>query len=156
MCRSFPNVKDCTETLDVLQSSLMRFLHTLQQIDPLPATTRDFFNLAAVHIRRELLDLARHFKNKRWLPLTVSDSCSTGNHNEPAAPTAADFEKWEHFHEAVAALPVEECEVVGLVFYHGWKQDEIATLLQVSERTVRRRWKDACERLRERASELVR
>ena len=148
MCKSFPNVKEWTETQDVLQNSLMRLLATLQKIDPLPATTRDFFNLAAVHIRRELIDLARHFKKKRWLPLANVGSESGRSHDEPAATTAHDFERWERFHEAVDQLPAEEREVVGLVFYHGWKQEKIAALFQVHERTVRRRWKDACARLR--------
>src|SRR5262249_60632361 len=67
MCRNFPNVRDWTETSDVLQNSLIRLLRTLQNMRPL--TTRDFFNLAAVHIRRELLDLARHYRGKAWVPL---------------------------------------------------------------------------------------
>ncbi len=46
-------------------------------------------------------------------------------------------------------LPVEEREVVGLVFYHGWTQAKIAELFDVDERTIRRRWSSACERLRE-------
>src|SRR5262245_1415217 len=67
MCRAFPNVRGWAETGDVLQSSLIRLLRTLQNMRP--ATTRDFFNLAAVHIRRELLDLARHFRGRAWVPL---------------------------------------------------------------------------------------
>src|SRR5205823_7680012 len=42
MCRSFPNVRGWAETGDVLQSSLIRLLRTLQNMRP--ATTRDFFN----------------------------------------------------------------------------------------------------------------
>jgi RNA polymerase sigma-70 factor (ECF subfamily) len=151
MCKAYPNVKEWAETQDVLQSSLVRLLRTLQQIDPLPATTRDFFNLAAVHIRRELIDLARHFRNKRCVPLDAPGG-STGSgraHEEPAAPTSQDFERWERFHEAVEKLPAEEREVVGLVFYHGWTQAEIGELFQVDERTIRRRWAAACERLRD-------
>ena len=155
MCKSFPNVKEWTETQDVLQNSLLRLLTTLQKIDPLPATTRDFFNLAAVHIRRELIDLARHFKKKRWVPLAISGSESGRSHDEPAAPTAHDFERWERFHEAVDKLPTEERMVVDLVFYHGWKQAEIAELFHVNERTVRRRWKAACAHLREQAGEVL-
>ncbi|HJZ56830.1 MAG TPA: hypothetical protein VKE74_17815, partial [Gemmataceae bacterium] len=40
MCRNFPNVRDWTETSDVLQNSLIRLLRTLQNMRPL--TTRDF------------------------------------------------------------------------------------------------------------------
>jgi RNA polymerase sigma factor (sigma-70 family) len=150
MCRSFPNVRGWTETGDVLQNSLIRLLRTLQSMRP--ATTRDFFNLAAVHIRRELLDLARHYRGKNWVPLDAPGA-NHGHqtpkpHNEPTTPQADDFDLWTRFHEAVDQLPLEEREVVGLVFYHGWTQAKIAELFSVDERTIRRRWASACERLR--------
>src|SRR5580704_7430008 len=71
MTRSFPNVRGQADTGDVLQNSLIRLLRTLQTLRP--ATTRDFFNLAAVHIRRELLDLARRCKGKAHVTLDVPD-----------------------------------------------------------------------------------
>jgi RNA polymerase sigma-70 factor (ECF subfamily) len=150
MTRAFPNVRGVADTDDVLQNSLLRFLRTLQNLRP--ATTRDFFNLAAVHIRRELLDLARRNRHRRTVPLDAADS-DTPNAPEPAAPEDAgpDSERWVRFHEAVDQLPAEEREVVGLVFYHGWTQDKIADLFQVDERTIRRRWSAACQRLRETA-----
>jgi DNA-directed RNA polymerase specialized sigma24 family protein len=46
---------------------------------------------------------------------------------------------------AVAFPP--EREVIALVFYHGGTQTQVADLLQVDERTVRRRWQAACLRL---------
>src|SRR5438270_3160971 len=127
MCRSFPNVRGWAETGDVLQSSLIRLLRTLQSMKP--ATTRDFFNLAAVHIRRELLDLARHFRGRSWVPLDQPAAAFEKNgrsHAEPASPQPQDFDVWARFHEAVDQLPAEEREVVGLVFYHGWTQARIA------------------------------
>jgi RNA polymerase sigma factor (sigma-70 family) len=45
-------------------------------------------------------------------------------------------------------LPLEEREVVGLIYYHGWTQQQIAELFNVSVRTVRRRWDTARQRLR--------
>ena len=150
MTRSFPNVRVQVDTGDVLQNSLMRLLRTLQTIRP--KTTRDFFNLAAVHIRRELLDLARRCKGKGCVTLDAPDDSDLPQAPKvlPAEPTStADFELWVRFHEAVDALPVEEREVVGLVFYHGWTQVRIAELFNVDERTIRRRWSNACERLRE-------
>ena len=45
------------------------------------------------------------------------------------------------------ALPAEEREVVGLIFYHGWEQAKVAELFQVNERTVRRRWQSAMLKL---------
>jgi RNA polymerase sigma factor (sigma-70 family) len=151
MCRSFPNVREWAETGDVLQNSLIRLLRTLQSMRP--KTTRDFFNLAAVHIRRELLDLARHFRVRNWVPLDKhvgsTDPRSGRPRTEPSTPQADDFDIWTRFHEAVDGLPTEEREMVGLVFYHGWTQAKIAELFGVDERTIRRRWATACEHLRE-------
>ena len=39
-----------------------------------------------------------------------------------------------------STLPVREREVVGLVFYHGWTQAQVAELFGVDVRTVRRWW----------------
>src|SRR5437763_7400126 len=44
---------------DVLQSALLRLLRSLEAVSP--DSTRAFFGLAAEQMRRELLDLARHF-----------------------------------------------------------------------------------------------
>ena len=50
---------------------------------------------------------------------------------------------------------VDEREVVGLVFYHGWTQAKIAELFQVDDRTIRRRWSSACQRLRDLIGEPI-
>ena len=63
--------------------------------------------------------------------------------------TTDDLDRWRAFHEAVHRLPAEEREVFMLTFYHGWTQPEIATLFQVDERTIRRRWQAASVRLAE-------
>jgi RNA polymerase sigma-70 factor (ECF subfamily) len=146
MTRAFPNVRGLVDSGDVLQNSLLRLFRTLRKMSP--RTTRDFFNLAAVHIRRELLDLARRCKGKGWVPLDVPEDAPAAPRREPAATATDDFDLWVRFHEAVDRLPAEEREVVGLVFYHGWTQIRIAELFQVDERTIRRRWSTACERLR--------
>jgi RNA polymerase sigma-70 factor (ECF subfamily) len=149
MLRAFPNVRGSADTDDVLHNSLIRLLRTLRTLRP--ATPRDFFNLAAVHIRRELLDLARKARVRRTVPLDPANSTAPGV-PEPAAPdTGPDGETWVRFHEAVDRLPVEEREVVGLAFYHKWTHARIAELFGVDERTVRRWWASARQRLREMA-----
>jgi RNA polymerase sigma factor (sigma-70 family) len=150
MLRGFPRVRDWAETVDVLQGSLIRLLHTLQEMRP--DSTRHFFNLAAVHIRRELLDLARRFTAERFVrppsPDSTNENAAAGL-SEPADNHAdhGDLDVWCRFHEAVDQLPAEEREVLGLVFYHGWTQAQIAELFQVDERTIRRRWQSACMQL---------
>jgi RNA polymerase sigma-70 factor (ECF subfamily) len=153
MLRRFPGVHRWTETGDVLQNATLRLLRALREVRP--ANTREFFSLAAEHMRRELLDLSRHFYGPQGLG---AHHASRGGHQEdpsatwePRAPgVAEELERWGLFHEAVAQLPVEEREVFGLVFYHGWTQPQIAALFQMSERTIRRYWQSACLRLTER------
>jgi RNA polymerase sigma-70 factor (ECF subfamily) len=147
MLRHFPNVREWAETLDVLQGSLVRLLHTLQNLRP--ESTRHFFNLASEHVRRELLDLARRFGGDRFARLTLvgpSDDSQRAGLDQAAdrADESEDLELWRRFHEAVEQLPAEEREVIGLVFYHGWTQAQIAELFGMDERTVRRRWQSAC------------
>jgi RNA polymerase sigma-70 factor (ECF subfamily) len=148
MLRRFPNIREWTETLDVVQGSLVRLLATLQNLRP--ESTSHFFNLAALHLRRELLDLARQFGGERFARLRLAggagDSGGAGQVGT-TGPASEDLELWRRFHEAVEQLPAEEREVVSLVFYRGWSQSQIAELFGVTERTVRRRWQSACLQL---------
>jgi len=150
MLRGFPNVREWAETADVLQGSVFRLLNTLQNLRP--ESIRHFFNLAALHVRRELLDLARRFAGKTWTPLSGAAEVAEGQEagRSPTADRegfADDLELWCRFHQAVEELPAAEGEVVSLAFYHGWTQGQIAELFQVDERTVRRRWQSACLKL---------
>src|SRR5262245_57095555 len=58
----FPTVDGRVQTDELVQSACERLLRALRQVTP-PDTT-EFFGLASLQIRRELLDLARGF---RWL-----------------------------------------------------------------------------------------
>jgi RNA polymerase sigma-70 factor (ECF subfamily) len=149
MLRNYPNVHRWADTNDVFQNSVLRLLATLRQLRP--ASTRDFFNLTAVHVRRELLDLARRFaqhNEKLYLAGGATDS-SLDPLAEAAAPeSGADrLELWKRLHEAIEELPPEERETISLVFYHGWTHEQIAEVLGVTARSVRRYRRSACEQL---------
>ena len=58
MLRHFPTLRRWEATDDVLQNSLVRLYRALAEVDVV--TVRHFFNLAALQIRRELLDLVKH------------------------------------------------------------------------------------------------
>ena len=153
MLGGFPNVRPLADTDDVVQNALIRLLNTLKNLRP--ESTRDFFNLAAVHLRRELLDLSRRVAARPDFRRPVVSPGET--HADPLAGVADgdvhtqdhDLDLWCRFHEAVDRLPATEKEVVGLSFYNGWTQAQIAELFQVDERTVRRWWRSACARLSE-------
>jgi DNA-directed RNA polymerase specialized sigma24 family protein len=59
MLQDYPGVKRWEQTDDVLQNALVRLLRALRDVRP--ASMREFFGLASVQIRRELLDLAKHY-----------------------------------------------------------------------------------------------
>lgn len=153
MLQRFPDVHRWAETGDVLQNALLRLLRALEQVRP--SSVRDFFGLAAEQMRRELLDLARHFHGPEGLAAHHRSWMNHGKDEssrlEPAEPSAdaEEFEKWEAFHEGVEQLPADERETVGLIYYHGWTQQAVADLFQVSVRTVQRRWESALVKLRE-------
>jgi DNA-directed RNA polymerase specialized sigma24 family protein len=137
MLRGYPAVRQQFETADVFQGASIRLLRALEATPV--ADTRQFFNLAAAIIRRELIDLARRPRGPRG-GNGPGDGPDVGD--DPAA-----LDRWCALHEAVENLPAEEREVFGLTFYHGWTQDRIADLFGVDVRTVRRRWRAAADAL---------
>jgi RNA polymerase sigma-70 factor (ECF subfamily) len=150
MLRHFPTVRPWADTDDVLQGTLIRLLRSLHELRPV--STRDFANLMATHMRRELLDLARRFRRRCDAGVDVQRQEKEELLAEVPSPEVGDAEElelWSAFHERVEQLPAEEREVVGLIFYHGWTQAQIAELFGVNERTVRRHWRSACRRLNE-------
>ncbi len=139
MLRRFPVIRSQVETGDVLQGSLLRLLRALEKVDP--ASTREFYGLAAAQMRRELLELARHYRSHPLLlarDLPSEREAEAGFDVIDEAGPERDLELWCAFHEAVEELPAAEREVFSLSFYHGWTQAQIAELLQLSTRQVRR------------------
>src|SRR5262249_28446366 len=63
MRKGFPGVKRWAQTDDVLHNALLRLLRALPEVPP--GSLRDFFGLTMEQIRRELLDLARHYYGPR-------------------------------------------------------------------------------------------
>lgn len=147
MLRNYPAVRRWEETGDVFQNAAVRLVRALQAVTP--NSTREFFGLAAEQIRRELIDLARHYRGPEGADRHLVEA-PADRAFDPPAPPPDDLDRWTAFHHAVERLPAEEREVFMLTFYHGWSQPEIADLFGVDERTIRRRWQAAAVRLGER------
>ena len=146
MLRGYPIVRDHEQTGDVLHNALLRLTRALREVRP--SSTTEFFGLAAEQIRRELLDLARYHRRRAGVNQPFEDAAGLPlDPPDPNAAVAGDLDRWQALHEAVERLPPELREVFGLSFYHGWTQAEIAELLAVSERQVRRLWRQACMQL---------
>jgi RNA polymerase sigma-70 factor (ECF subfamily) len=147
MLRDYPRVRRWTQTDDVLQNALVRLCRALESVEP--ADIQEFYRLATTQIRRELIDLARHYSGPRnaaghhesW----TGDPGQEQRSPDPADAThdPAALADWSDFHTQVAALPDEEREVFGLIFYHGMTQEDAADVLGVTVRTIQRRWQNA-------------
>jgi RNA polymerase sigma-70 factor (ECF subfamily) len=144
MLKSFPRVKRWEQTDDVFQNASLRLYRTLGQVRP--GSAGEFFRLAAVNIRRELLDLAKHYYGPQGQGANhASVGNASGSVFQPA-DSVADSSRlavWAEFHRQVELLPAEEREVFDLLWYQGLSQAEAGALLKVSERTVKRRWQSA-------------
>jgi RNA polymerase sigma-70 factor (ECF subfamily) len=139
------------QTDDVFQTAMLRLHRALSEVRP--ESVRHFFNLAALMIRRTLLDVAKHHLGphgqgtKHHTDRQPADDEGGALHDRAEQPE--DLEGWSAFHAQVEALPDEEREVVGLLFYEQLTQQEAATVLGVSLRTVKRRWQSARYLLRQ-------
>jgi RNA polymerase sigma factor (sigma-70 family) len=153
MLRDFPGVHRWEETDDVLQNASLRLCRALAEVQPL--TVADFFRLAAAQIRRELIDLARRYSGTEGLG--ANHASVAGAATAPAVELALNptddthdpgrLAGWTDFHCEIGALPAEEREAFDLLFYQGLSQVQAATVLEVSERTIKRRWQSARLRL---------
>jgi RNA polymerase sigma factor (sigma-70 family) len=153
MLKGFGRVRRWEETDDVVQNALLRLYRSLADVQP--ASAVDFYRLAALNIRRELLDLAKHYFGPQGLGAHYASSDSAPGQSgvipafeQPAADDdPKDLEAWTAFHKQVEGLPSEEKEVFDLLWYQELSQAEAAGLLNVSERTIKRRWASARLRL---------
>jgi RNA polymerase sigma factor (sigma-70 family) len=155
MLRGFQRVKRWEATDDVVQNALLRLYRTLAEVQP--STPIEFYRLAATNIRRELLDLAKHYYGPQGLGAnyaTVEGETGQVLAGMVKAPSitgdnSSRLEAWATFHEQVERLPDEDKAVFDLLWYQHLSQAEVAKLLDVSERTVKRRWASARLKLRD-------
>jgi RNA polymerase sigma factor (sigma-70 family) len=155
MLRDFPRVARWEEASDVRQAALIRLSRALDESPP--ATLRDFLKLAACQIRRELIDLARHYQGPLGLdrhqsrPIECGEdgSGSPGPGAEPSDSThePSRLAAWTELHERIAALSDCDREAFDLLWYQGLTQTDAAAVLGVDKRTVQRRWQTARLRL---------
>jgi len=148
MLRQFPGVKRWEQTDDVQQNAALRLYRGLAELRP--ESPADFFRLAALNIRRELLDLARHYYGPRGEGANHATwhRKPGAEHDAHPAEARADssddqqrLERWTEFHRQVEALPEEDRQLFDLLWYQGLTQVEAAEVLQTCDRTIKRRWR---------------
>lgn len=149
MLRGFPRLRRWEQTGDVLQNAVLRLHEALVSIRP--DSVRQFFGLATTQIRRELIDLSRHhFGPEGGAANHHTDDYQQSQNDQSAVDAAPDHSgeprslaEWSDFHDAVKRLPEQEREVFDLHWYQGLDQKTVATILGVTARTIKSRWRNA-------------
>jgi RNA polymerase sigma-70 factor (ECF subfamily) len=147
MLRGYPHLQRWEQTDDVYQTAVLRLHQALADVTP--ESAQHFWHLAALQIRRTLIDLVRtHFGPQGQAANHHSDGALARGDAEAeivrnATPAGAEpftLEEWSAFHEAVDRLSEAERSVFQLVWYAGLTQQQAAQTLGVSLPTVQRRW----------------
>lgn len=155
MLSRFPNVRRWDDTDDVFQNAAMRLHRTLGQMRL--ESPRSVMALAATQLHRELIDLARRHASPGSFAANHATSFqrqSKTDHGPPlqfiqnAESAPEELDRWTQFHEAIEGLREDQREIFQLVWYLGADQKTIAALLDISERTVKSRWREAREKVR--------
>jgi len=137
------------DTSGLLAEAYFRLETSLAAVKP--ESVRQYLGLAALQMRRALIDLIRKEKGrngKHETPVSLEfGGTDTGAGNIPAAPAEADADWRLELMEAIGKLDDGEREVVDLLFFNDLTQIEAAGLLKVDESTVKRRWARARVRL---------
>ena len=156
MLSRFPNVHRWDDTDDVFQNAALRLHRSLGQMSL--TEPRSVIAIAATELHRELLDLARRHAGPmsyaanhgtNVVPAGARGDRDGERHIDRAATADEALDRWTAFHRAVEALSPPQREVFDMVWYLGCDQKTIAAALGCSERTVKSRWKEAREAVRE-------
>lgn len=134
------------ETDDLLQEASLALYHHLEHVRP--ADPREFFSLAAFHLRRALIKMARHYCGPHGMAANHDSAGRLQLHElagDSSTPSqvATRSEQWLRLAHALELLSPEEREVTEMIWFHGLSQGEVARLVSINERTVRRRWQRA-------------
>ncbi|PQO26486.1 RNA polymerase sigma factor [Blastopirellula marina] len=139
MMRSYPRLARWEQTDDVFQEAVVRLYKSLKKVKP--ESSRHFFGLATLQIRRTLIDLARHHLGP------LAEAANHESHYALAELPRQEHEEgplslaqWAEFHEAIDQLPEEPRETFSLIWYAGMTQADAAALLGVSTKTIQRRF----------------
>ena len=147
MFRDYSRLSRWEQSDDICQNAALRLWNALRATRP--KSTLEFHRLAALQIRRELIDQVRHYFGPEGMGARHE---STGGQGDSSSSwlgcldvsqntwDPASLARWAEFHERVALLPEEERTCFDLIWYQGLTQPEAADVLGISERTMKRRW----------------
>jgi RNA polymerase sigma factor (TIGR02999 family) len=123
------------ETAAVVSESYLKLDKALEDVRP--TTVRQFFALAALQMRRVLIDLVRASRRRGVV-------ANEGTEQFDPPDGSDDGSNWADLvidlYDAIDTLDDELKEVVVLHYFQGLSQAEVGELLGVHEDTVKRRW----------------
>ena len=150
MFAQFPRLHSREQDDDLFQEAMMRLWKSLDAVGP--ATVPEFMGLAALQMRRALIDLTRHHFGRNNggkrdqaesqlvnLPTQLRIVDQIDDWNE----TPETLMMWAEFHQAADGLPEPERTAFDLLFYGELPQPEVAELMGVTDRQIRRYWLSA-------------
>lgn len=141
MLRNYPRLKRWSDTDEVLQAASLRLYKALSDVKP--TTAEQFFGLAATQIRRELIDLTRHFYGPEGIAANHHSDSGKAITRTAGPEDPPQLVEWEVFHEAVESLPEHLRMVVEQIWYNGLSQTDSAKVLGISLASLKRRWTQA-------------
>lgn len=156
---SFPNVARWEQTDDICQMAMLRLIVAVRKVEP--ESRRHLENLAALQIRRCLIDAARslartvELNRSRWTPTSSDQTNRLSGLLSAQDPYPDDLLEWAELHESIDHLPEETREIFQLIWYRGLAKSEVASLLGLNIRMVQRRWRAARQKLLEIAPSAV-
>lgn len=117
------------------------YLRMVDQTSPEIENRAHFFGFASRVMRQILVDHAREHKaEKRG---GAAQRLSLVDVNLLPQQKAADMLELDNALQKLEKIDERKCRVVDMRFFGGLKEDEIAKVLQVTEKTVRRDWQFA-------------
>lgn len=144
----YPGVRRWEQTDDVWQIAALRLCRALRQTEP--ESPLHFYRLAALQIRRTLIDLVRSLHGPNGWAANHDTNHGRDVFRRRGRARFVDethdpvsLADWAEFHEAIGRLPDTQREMFDLLWYGGLSQAEAAELLEIDVRSVKRRWRAA-------------
>lgn len=142
----FRVIRGSYDTGDVAHEAYLGLHRSLDAIHP--ENPRQFLGLAALHIRRTLIDLYRRcrgpesYEANRTTNVFRDADGAMRHHVDDAADAGGDPDQsaWERLHEAVGKLDANDQEFFNFRWILGLTHAQIAAQLGVSEKTAWRSW----------------
>ena len=133
------SARDHLQPTDLVNETLLRLL----RINRVELKDRNhFMALSARMMRQVLLDeVRRHRAQKRQAPPVLTtwiEPASEDDHDEPV-----DIEALDHALTRLGEVSADRARIVELRFFAGMSVEDIAALMNTSERTVKRHWQAA-------------